>query len=107
PGEVLHVSATGYAPFASVTVGIYSSPRTLGVTTADATGAILATIILPTDLRGHHTVVAAGSGPTGAARFLTGATTIEPKSANGGGGGGTGSGGGPVTPGGTGNQLPN
>jgi len=76
PGQVLHVSGAGFAPFATVTVGFYSTPRVIGSVTADASGAFEAMVTVPDDARGAHTVVAAALAPDGSARYLSGATTV-------------------------------
>lgn len=77
PGQVLHVSGGGFAAFAPVTVGIYSAPTVLTTVSADASGGFTATITIPANASGAHTIVAAGTAPDGAARYLTAPTTVD------------------------------
>lgn len=79
PGQQLNVTGTGFAPGATVNFGIYSTPKLLATVTADASGIAKATIVIPADFTGDHTVVAAGSTPAGAAAFLTAKTTVVTK----------------------------
>jgi hypothetical protein len=97
PGQILTtVVGTGFAPFASVNFGIYSTPLLLATVTADASGTATATITIPASFLGAHTVTAAGSSPTNAALYLEAGTTVVKKvtpAANGGSDGGSGVGG--------------
>ncbi|MGY1742204.1 MULTISPECIES: fibronectin type III domain-containing protein [unclassified Blastococcus] len=84
-GQTITVSGSGYAPFSTVTVLVYSSPTVLGTVEADANGAFTFTGKLPAGLAaGSHTLVAAGVDADGNPRYLTQAITV---------GGPTGSGG--------------
>jgi hypothetical protein len=75
-GQVLHVTGTGFAAGAPVTLGLYSMPTSLGNAVADADGNFAATVALP-NLTGEHTVVAAGITPTGNPQFLQKATVVS------------------------------
>ncbi|WP_308466516.1 beta strand repeat-containing protein [Rathayibacter soli] len=77
PGQVLHVSGGGFAAFAPVTVGFYSTATVLLTAAADASGAFTATITIPANASGAHTILAAGVAPNGAARYLTAPTTVD------------------------------
>lgn len=70
PGAELTLSGGGFADHASVTIGIYSTPQDLGTTTADEAGDIEATVTIPDELTGTHTVTAVGNGPDGDAVVL-------------------------------------
>ena len=76
PGEQLTVTGDGFAPFAPVEVGIYSSPTALASTFASATGTISVTVTIPATFSGAHTLVAAGADPSATARFLVASTTV-------------------------------
>lgn len=65
PGAELTLTGGGFADHASVTIGIYSTPQDLGTTTADEAGDIEATVTIPDELTGTHTVTAMGNGPDG------------------------------------------
>ncbi|TFB75344.1 hypothetical protein E3O06_05840 [Cryobacterium glaciale] len=75
-GTQLDVVATGFAPGAAVTFGIYSTPLLLGTATADAGGTARATVTIPSSFTGSHTIVATGIAPDGSERFLTFAVTV-------------------------------
>lgn len=77
PGSTITVSGTGYAPFSTVTVLVYSTPTVLGTAQADANGAFTFTGKLPAGLAaGSHTLVAAGVDGAGNPRYLTQAITV-------------------------------
>lgn len=77
PGQSITVSGTGYAPFSTVTVLVYSSPTVLGTAVADENGAFTFTGTLPAGLAaGSHTLVAAGIDVDGNPRYLTQAITV-------------------------------
>lgn len=69
-GQQLTLTASGFAPAAPVTFGIYSSPVVLATVTADATGSATATVTIPAGLTGAHSLVATGIGPDGTPRFV-------------------------------------
>jgi hypothetical protein len=77
PGQRFQVEATGFAPFAPVTFGIYSTPQLLATVNADANGIAVATLEIPSELRGPHTVAAIGLGPSSDPLVLTAATTVR------------------------------
>jgi LPXTG-motif cell wall-anchored protein len=77
PLQVLEVTASGYAPGALITWGIYSSPTVLGTSVADSTGAAKIRMTIPAGFAGTHTVVASGIGTDGSARYLTAETVVS------------------------------
>lgn len=92
-GGTVTVAGDGFAPDSVVALGIYSSPTDLGTTAADASGAISATVRIPTSLVGSHTLVAIGTDAAGAPRALTQAITVSASTSGGGGNdGGSGNG---------------
>lgn len=65
-GQSVTVIGTGFAPYSTATVVIYSQPRVLGTVVTDATGAFSLTVTVPADLEaGEHTFVAYGTDPVG------------------------------------------
>ncbi|MDQ2838411.1 MAG: putative Ig domain-containing protein [Actinomycetota bacterium] len=85
-GQVLHVSGSGYAAGAPITIGVYSSPVVLGHATSTASGTFTATIRVPNSL-GVHTFVAAGIGANGQPRYLEATSLIIALPVHHGGGG--------------------
>ena len=77
PGQTLTLSGKGFAGNAHVTLVMYSSPRVLTSTVADSSGNVAARVTLPTDLRGQHTLVALGNGPSLEGRSLQSVVDIE------------------------------
>ncbi|HWD60989.1 MAG TPA: hypothetical protein VG369_00720 [Humibacter sp.] len=76
PGDSLHVKAHGFAPGEAVTITLHSTPTTLKTITATGTGALDATVTVPTSApAGAHTIVVSGaSGVSGSAPLtVTGA----------------------------------
>jgi hypothetical protein len=74
--DSIDVRGTGFAPGSVVTLAIYSTPRRLGTVIADAAGGFSARLVLPADLTGEHTVVAAGTALDGDPLFLTSGISI-------------------------------
>jgi hypothetical protein len=77
PGATVSLSGNGFAGNARVTVAMYSSPQVLTNTVADASGHVTATVTLPTNLRGEHTIIALGNNPSNAGRSLESVVDIE------------------------------
>lgn len=76
-GSTMTVSGSGYAPFSSVTVLIYSSPQVLTTVVADASGSFTATVTVPAGLpSGNHTLVASGVDNSGVLRYVTLPVTV-------------------------------
>lgn len=69
-GGTFTISGGGYAQDAAVTLVVYSEPRELGRTVADTAGRIDASVTIPSDLTGTHTVTAIGNGADGSPRAL-------------------------------------
>ncbi|GIJ74764.1 hypothetical protein Voc01_096810 [Virgisporangium ochraceum] len=66
PGQRLLVTGTGFAPFSTVTVTVYSEPVVLATATADGNGSFQVSVEVPDDLpAGRHAFVALGVDPQG------------------------------------------
>jgi len=77
PGQDIVFVGTGFAPFSTVVVTIYSAPTVLGTFTTDANGNFQAPVTLSEQLSaGHHTVVAMGVAPNGSPRSMALAVTV-------------------------------
>ncbi|GAB3798591.1 hypothetical protein GCM10028798_11070 [Humibacter antri] len=76
PSQVLTVTGDGFAAFATVNLGFYSSPTSLGTVTADAAGRITAAVAVPAQASGAHTFVAAGTGSDGEPLYLSAGTSV-------------------------------
>ncbi|HWL02318.1 MAG TPA: choice-of-anchor Q domain-containing protein [Microbacteriaceae bacterium] len=74
-------TASGFAPYAPVTFGIYSTPVTLGHAVADSSGTAVAHLQMPAGLAGHHTVVAAGMSPSLTIMYLEMSVFVVPGAA--------------------------
>lgn len=86
PGQVVTVSGDGYLPGASIAIGMYSTPTSLGSATADASGAFSAAVTVPfTAVLGSHTLAATGVSAAGDVRTLVAAVNVT--AASGGSGG--------------------
>lgn len=77
PGGSITLNGTGFEGNASITIAVYSTPRVLDHVVADSDGDVSATVTLPKDLSGHHTLTAIGNGPDGTARALTAVLDIS------------------------------
>jgi PKD repeat protein len=67
-GETVVVVGTGFAPYSTATVVIYSTPRVLGTIQTDGEGTFRLPVVVPRDLEaGAHTFVAYGVRPSGEA----------------------------------------
>jgi hypothetical protein len=76
PGQVLlHVSGSGFAAGAAITLGLYSPGTVVGHVSADSSGKFSAVITLPTKA-GRYTIVATGTGSDGDPRYLEAVTTV-------------------------------
>lgn len=65
-GETVVVVGTGFAPYSTATVVIYSTPRVLGTIQTDGEGTFRLPVVVPRDLEaGAHTFVAYGVQPSG------------------------------------------
>jgi hypothetical protein len=71
PGQSITISGSGFAADAPITIGIYSVPQVLAVVQANGGGSFSATVTLPSNLIGPHTLVATGLDPDGNPRYLT------------------------------------
>ncbi len=76
PGQVLvHVSGSGFAAGAAITLGLYSPRTVVGHVNADSSGNFSAEITLPTRT-GRYTILATGTGADGSPRYLEAGTTV-------------------------------
>jgi hypothetical protein len=76
PGESFTATASGFAPGAPITWGIYSSPQNLASTIADSSGMASAQVTIPAGFVGVHTVVAIGVAPDGSSLADSATTTV-------------------------------
>jgi putative Ig domain-containing protein len=74
-GQVLHLTGSGFAPGAPITIGYYAGPVTLTTVYASSTGTFAADITV--SVAGSHTFVAAGIGGNGNSRFLEAVSTTN------------------------------
>ncbi|GAA0726483.1 IPT/TIG domain-containing protein [Dactylosporangium roseum] len=71
PGQEITLEGSGYAPFSTVVITLYSDPTELVSVLTDANGDFAQPITIPSDLQGsNHSLVAAGVGPDGTVRNL-------------------------------------
>jgi hypothetical protein len=85
-GEIV-MSGGGFKPSSNAVAGVYSEPLQLGLATASSSGDVSATVTLPADLVGQHTLVLYGVDAAGDAYALTRTVTITADDGSGGGGG--------------------
>lgn len=77
PNTGVWLTGGGFLPNSTVAVGIYSEPRLLAMTTADAGGNIRVAITVPGDLPlGRHTLVAIGVDHSGQTRVVSAPITV-------------------------------
>jgi titin len=66
PGQEIVLVGRGFAPYSTVTLVIYSTPRVLGTVVADGDGNFEDPVRVPADLAaGVHTILATGVDPDG------------------------------------------
>ena len=66
PGQQITVIGTGFLPYSTATIVIYSTPVVLGTATTDGAGAFRKTVTIPRDLEaGSHSLLAYGVDPAG------------------------------------------
>jgi CshA-type fibril repeat protein len=71
-GQPIILVGTGFAPYSSTVVALYSTPVRLGSATVDAAGAFSIRVLVPDALAsGSHTLLASGVDPDGDARMIT------------------------------------
>ena len=71
PGQRLVLVGTGYAPYSTVTLTLYSDPIVLGQVRADADGAFRKAVTVPADLAsGKHSFAATGVDQSGKPRAM-------------------------------------
>ncbi|MBV9822383.1 MAG: fibronectin type III domain-containing protein [Actinobacteria bacterium] len=112
PGQQITVLGTGFLPYSSVSIIVYSSPVLLGAAVTDSHGAFTKKVTVPTDLEaGSHNLVASGVDQAGATRLIRMPVTLSPATSGGNGSNGSGSSGsgssGTGSDGSAGGSLPN
>ncbi|WP_432982803.1 IPT/TIG domain-containing protein [Dactylosporangium sp. CA-233914] len=71
PGQQITIEGSGYAPYSTVIIALYSNPIQLGSVITDGSGDFTQTVTIPSDLDAtSHALVAAGVAPGGTARNL-------------------------------------
>ncbi|MCU1616003.1 MAG: fibronectin type protein [Frankiales bacterium] len=71
PGQKITVKGSGYLPYSTVTVIIYSTPTVLGSVVTDAAGNFTLAVTVPADLApGDHHLVSSGVASDGTQRFM-------------------------------------
>nr|BFE64531.1 hypothetical protein GCM10020063_090570 [Dactylosporangium thailandense] len=86
PAQRITVVGTGFAPYSTASIILYSTPVVLGTVTTDAAGAFSQPITIPAGVGlGAHDVVAAGVDPTGTIHQIRMAVTVQAASTTGGG----------------------
>ncbi|WP_433053393.1 hypothetical protein [Dactylosporangium sp. CS-033363] len=87
PGQDIVVIGTGFMPYSTATIVVYSQPLELGTVVTDAQGNFSKPVRVPPDLVvGAHSLVAAGIGPNGQPHSLKMAITVQAQSASSGSG---------------------
>jgi hypothetical protein len=77
-GEELTVVGTGFLPYSTATIVIYSTPTVLGTVQTDGAGNFSKAVTVPKSLAaGRHTLIASGVAPDGTDRFLKMAVTVD------------------------------
>jgi LPXTG-motif cell wall-anchored protein len=76
-GDTLTLSGGGFAPGATVTITIESTPRLLRTVATDGSGSFQTTVVVPADMPpGAHTLKASGASPSGGLIVLAKALQI-------------------------------
>jgi hypothetical protein len=75
-GGTVTLSGSGFAAGSNATAGMYSDPVTLGVGTADATGAMSVQVTIPSGTSGSHTLILLGTDSSGGVVALTKSVTV-------------------------------
>ncbi|MFB9376999.1 fibronectin type III domain-containing protein [Kineococcus gynurae] len=76
-GEQVVVVGTGFAPFSTASIAIYSTPTALATVTTDGQGNFSQPVTVPSSLTpGGHTFFAAGVTPTGTTRQMALPVTV-------------------------------
>ncbi|GAA2597070.1 hypothetical protein GCM10010435_90450 [Winogradskya consettensis] len=83
PAQTITVIGTGFAPFSTAKVTIYSDPIVLGTVTTDANGSFSVPVTIPASLEaGSHTFLASGVDPQGQTRQMALPVTVAPASSD-------------------------
>ncbi|WP_106124810.1 fibronectin type III domain-containing protein [Pseudosporangium ferrugineum] len=79
PAQQITVIGTGFAPYSTVQVSIYSAPIQLATVTTDGNGTFSMPVTVPADLAaGQHTFLAVGVNEAGTARKIGLPVTVPP-----------------------------
>jgi titin len=81
PGAPVTITGSGYRPYSTVVLSLFSAPESVGTTTADGNGDISVTVYLPPGTpAGGHTLLATGLDANGAVLNLAKsvAVTVNP-----------------------------
>ncbi|UWP79133.1 putative Ig domain-containing protein [Dactylosporangium fulvum] len=71
PGASIVVAGTGFAPYSTAKLAVYSAPQELKTVTTDGSGNFSTSVTVPSTLTsGKHTVVALGAAPDGSIRVM-------------------------------------
>lgn len=71
PGQEITFVGTGFAPFSTVVITLYSAPIVLGTVVTDSVGSFSKLITVPPGLAlGEHSIAAIGVDPDGSARSM-------------------------------------
>ncbi|WP_433377048.1 hypothetical protein ACQPZX_09010 [Actinoplanes sp. CA-142083] len=82
PGQSLTLVGTGYAPYSTVTLTLYSDPIVLAKVVTDKNGAFSKSVTVPADLAsGKHSFAATGVDPSGKPRAMRMDLTVHPRPA--------------------------
>ena len=66
PGQQITVVGSGFLPYSTVTIVVYSTPVTLGTVTTDGAGSFSKSVTIPAGLEaGSHSLLAYGVDPSG------------------------------------------
>lgn len=77
PGDIVTVTGGGFAPNSEVVITIESTPQVLGIVNADPTGAVSASVGIPTSIaEGVHTIKLTGQAVGGAVVVQSHSITI-------------------------------
>ncbi|WP_433377042.1 fibronectin type III domain-containing protein [Actinoplanes sp. CA-142083] len=83
PGQSLTLVGSGYAPYSTVTLTLYSEPIVLATVVTDKNGAFSQAVTVPADLAsGKHSFTATGVNPRGKPRAMRMDVTVQHEPSN-------------------------
>lgn len=80
-GGTIVVSGSGFDPDSTVRITIESTPTHLATVTVDPSGAFSASVAIPSDFSGSHTIKSTGIAPDGSVRVLASTIVVQGVSA--------------------------